>query len=161
MRSAYEHIVGSFGMSRLFWQFWHMNISWGRSGCIWKSTKNHTKINQKSTKNPSKVGSWRFLGPLVGLLEGSWVDLGLKSQQNVQKADSLGPPGPRKLDPKSTKKVLKFDPEAFQKVVIFLIACVVRFWCYLVPTWFQLGHQNPPKIDPSCFQNPSKKGSRC
>ena len=46
-------------------------------------------------------------------------------------------------------------------MIIFLIACGVGLCCHLVPTWFQLGRQNLPQIQPSWFQDPSKNGSRC
>ena len=133
-----------------------------------KWIQNHIKINQKSNKNQpkihqksTKIGLLGALGASCGALGGVLGASWLQEPTSHQKAGSLDPPGPPKLDPKSTKNWLKFVPEAFQKAVVFLIGFGVGFWCHLVPTWLQLGRQKPPKIDPSWSQNPSKKGSRC
>ena len=127
-----------------------------------------TKINQKSNKieakiiqNPSKIRLLGALGASCGALGRVLGHLGSKSQHNHEKTDSLDPPGPPKLEPRSTKNSLKFVPEAFQKAVVFFICFGVGFWCHLVPTWHQLGRQKLPKIDPRWSQNPSKKRSRC
>ena len=34
----------------------------------------------------------------------------------------------------------------------------IAFWSHFVPTWLQLGSQNPPKMEPSWFQNRCKLG---
>ena len=75
-----------------------------------KSIKHRTKINQKSNKNEpninqkaTKIGLLGALGAscaaLGGVLGASW----LQEPTSHQKAGSLDPPGPPKLDPKSTK----------------------------------------------------------
>ena len=68
------------------------------------------KINQKSKKiqpkihqNSSKIRLLGALGASCGALGGVLGHLGSKSQHNHQKTDSLDPPGPPKLEPKSTK----------------------------------------------------------
>ena len=117
-----------------------------------KSKENHPKILQ----NPSKIRLLGALGASCGALGGVLGHLGSKSQHNHQKADSLDPPGPPKLEPRSTRNSLKLVPEASQRVMIFFIDFWVRLWWHLVPTWFQLGRQNLPKIHPSWFQNPTE-----
>ena len=98
-----------------------------------------------------------YWGSLGGVLE----HLGSQSQHNHQKTDSLDPPGPPKLEPRSTKNSLKLVPEASQRVMIFFIVFWVRLWWHWVPTWLQLGRPNPSKIDPCWSQDPPKIGSRC
>ena len=122
-----------------------------------------TKINQKSNKiepkilqNPSKIRLLGALGASCGALGGVLGHLGSKSQHNHQKTDSLDPPGPPKLEPRSTRNSLKLVPEASQRVMIFFIDFWVRLWWHLVPTWLQLGRPNPSKIQPCWFQDPSK-----
>ena len=125
-----------------------------------KSMKNQpkcTKMHPRSIKNRSRLGSRK-------LLDGSWTALGwiLASRAKIcpkrsQSGNVLDPQVRFKIEQNPDKSF----PRATQKVIIFLIGCVVGFWCHLVPTWVQLGRQNPPKIDPSWSQNPSKKGSRC
>ena len=133
-----------------------------------KSTKNRTKINQKSNKNESKIhqkstkiGLLGALGASCGALGGVLGASWLQEPTSHQKAGSLDPPGPPKLDPRSTKNSSKFVPEAFQKVMIFLIVFWVRLWWHWVPTSLQLGRPNPSKIEPCWSQDPSKIGSRC
>ena len=127
-----------------------------------------TKINQKSNKiepkifqNPSKIRLLGALGASCGALGGVLGHLGSKSQHNHQKTDSLDPPGPPKLEPRSTRNSLKLVPEASQRVMIFFIDFWVRLWWHLVPTWLQLGRPNPSKIQPCWSQDPPKIGSRC
>ncbi|MEC8569342.1 MAG: hypothetical protein VXY56_13860, partial [Pseudomonadota bacterium] len=118
---------------------------------------NQPKNNQKINQNGSKIG----LGGCLGLLGSSWAHLGAKKAtraENPSKSPLVDPPLESQV---GTKNSLEIGPEACQKVIIFLIGCGVGFCCHLVPTWLQLGRQNPPKIDPSWSPNPSKKGSRC
>ena len=112
-------------------------------------------------QNPSKVRFLGTLGTSCGALARVLGHLGCKSQHNHQKADSLDPPGPPKLEPRSTRNSLKLVPEASQRVMIFLIVFWVRLWCHWVPTWLQLGRPNPSKIQPCWSQDPPKIGSRC
>ena len=94
--------------------------------------------------------SWGFLGALGPILA--------TRAENPSTLPLVTPP----LESQAGTKIsLKIDPEAYQKVIIFLIACGVGFCCHLVPTWLQLGRQNPPQIQPSWLQDPSKVGSRC
>ena len=124
---------------------------------------NRSKINQKSTKNPPKIDQKStkigLLEALGGLLEGSWVDLGLKSQNMSKKATKrqrLGPPTWHQNPPKSGKIGSKSDPKGDHFFDWLCGRVLVPFG-----TQVELGRQNPPKIDPSWSQNPSKKGSRC
>ena len=94
--------------------------------------------------------SWGVLGP-------SWRQDGPKNQKSGNLEIRVTPLGGQVGNQNPPKIV----PEAYQKVIIFLIACGVGFCCHLVPTWLQLGRQNPPKIEPSWLQDPSKIGSRC
>lgn len=118
-----------------------------------KSIKNPPKNHAKSIKNQLKFGSW-------GLLGGSGAQE-LKSQVGTTNVDHKGHVLALQVKPKIHQSPEKSVPRAIQKVIIFLIECVVGFWCHLVPTWVQLGRQNHLKIDPSWSQNPEKKGSRC
>ena len=126
-----------------------------------KSIKNLTKNQPKILQNPSKIRLLGALGASCGALGGVLGHLGSKSQHNHQKADSLDPPGPPKLEPRSTRNSLKLVPEASQRVMIFFIDSWVQLWCHWVPTWLQLGRPNPSKIQPCWSQDPSKIGSRC
>ena len=121
-----------------------------------KQSKNQTKINQ----NGSKIGLAGCLGRLLGLLGDSWAHLGAKTATRAENPSTLPLVDPPLESQVGTKNSIKIDPEAYQKVIIFLIACGVGFCCHLVPTWLQLGRQNLPKIDPSWFQNLSKNQSR-
>ena len=80
-------------------------------------------MNQKSTKIGLLGALGASCGALGGVLGASW----LQEPTSHQKAGSLDSPAPPKLDPKSTKKSLKFVPEAFQKAVVFLIGLGVGF----------------------------------
>ena len=69
------------------------------------------------TKNLQKIGSWGLLGPLAGLLEGSWVDLGPKSQTRpprVRRWAFKGLPGTPKLEAKLDPKRTKLGPNGAQ-----------------------------------------------
>ena len=122
-----------------------------------KTTKKSTKNQPKWLQNQSCRLSW-------APLEASWELLGPSWRQEAPRAENpstlplVDPPLESQV---GTKNSLKIDPEAYQKVIIFLIACGVGFCCHLVPTWLQLGRQNPPQIQPSWLQDPSKNGSRC
>ena len=87
----------------------------------------------------------------------SWRQEGPKSRKAIENTTGR-PPLESQV---GTKNSLKIGPEAYQKVIIFLIGCGVGFCCHLVPTWLQLGRQNLPQIDPSWLQDPSKIGSGC
>ena len=69
---------------------------------------NRSKINQKSTKNPLRIHQKstkiRLLEALGELLEGSWVDLGFKSQ-NMSKKATKGPLRGNVLDPQLGTKI--------------------------------------------------------
>ena len=79
---------------------------------------NRSKINQKSTKNPPKIDQKStkigLLEALGGLLEGSWVDLGLKSQ-NMSKNTFVVPTWPPQDGPKIHQKCDPFRiPDAYK-----------------------------------------------
>ena len=122
-----------------------------------KATKKSTKNQPKWLQNPSCRLSWAPLGASWGLLGPSWRQDGHKSRKAIE-ITTRRPPLESQV---GTKNSLKIGPEAYQKVIIFLIGCGVGFCCHLVPIWFQLGRRNLPQIDPSWFQDPSKIGSRC
>ena len=77
-----------------------------------------------------------------------------KTPQDTQKAFQVTPP----WVPRWSQNPSKIDLEAFQKAVIFLIGFGVGFYTHFVPTWLQLGGQNPPKIDPSWTKIDQKCG---
>ena len=87
------------------------------------------------------------LGASCGALGGVLGHLGSKSQHNHQKTDSLDPPGPPKLEPRSTRNSLKLVPEASQRVMIFFIDFWVRLWWHLVPTWVQQWLRERPQTN--------------
>ena len=60
--------------------------------------------------------------------------------------------------PRWSQTPAKIDLEAIQKEVNFLIGSGVGFYMHFVPTWFQLGSQTPPKIDPSWTKIDQKCG---
>ena len=122
-----------------------------------KTTKKSTKNQPKWLQNQSCRLSWAPLGASWELLGPSWRQEAPRAE-NPSTLPLVDPPLESQV---GTKNSLKIDPEAYQKVIIFLIACGVGFCCHLVPTWLQLGRQNPPKIEPSWLQDPSKIGSRC
>ena len=108
--------------------------------------KHWWKIYQKWIKNQSKNRSWWLLG-------GSWDLLNPKMAPRTQKwrqKSKFWPPLGGHVEDQNPHKI---DLEAFQKAAIFLIGFGVGFYWHLVPTWLQLGSQNPFKIDPSWIKN--------
>ena len=102
-----------------------------------------------------KIGLGGCLGASWAAPGASWVALGAILAPRGPQEPKIAPkpgsryhPGPPKLDPKIDKNRSWGLPRAS----IFLIVCWMVFWCHLVPTWLQLGAQNPPKIDPSWDQ---------
>ena len=122
-----------------------------------KTTEKSNKYQPKWLQNQSCRLSWAPLGASWELLGPSWRQEAPRAE-NPSTLPLVDPPLESQV---GTKNSLKIDPEAYQKVIIFLIACGVGFCCHLVPTWLQLGRQNPPQIQPSWLQDPSKNGSRC
>ena len=120
-----------------------------------KTTKKSTKNQPKWLQNQSCRLSWAPLGASWELLGPSWRQEAPRAE-NPSTLPLVDPPLESQV---GTKNSLKIDPEAYQKVIIFLIACGVGFCCHLVPTWLQLGRQNPPQIQPSWLQDPSKNRS--
>ena len=102
---------------------------------------------------------WRLFWLQVGLLGGSWAILGPiwrqegPKSENIQKTQTFSTPFWR---PSWNPNPSKIDPEACQKVVLFLIGFGIGCWWHLDPTWVQLGRWIPPKIEPSWFQNQQK-----
>ena len=120
-----------------------------------KTTKKSTKNQPKWLQNRSWRLSWAPLGASWGVLGPSWRQDGPKSQKSGNLSIRVTPLGGQV----GSQNPSKIVPEAYQKVIIFLIACGVGFCCHLVPTWLQLGRQNPPQIQPSWLQDPSKNRS--
>ena len=116
--------------------------------------KNPSKWKPKS----SKIGPRRPLGGVWGslgaILAPRWPQGGPKRPQDLEKS-ILGPPLGRQVGGQNRSKI---HPEAIEKVIVFLITFGIDFWSDLVPTWLQLGSQNPPKMEPSWDQNPCKLG---
>ena len=99
-------------------------------------------------------GSWRVLGVLGGILGPSWPQDGPKSPKDLEKW-FLGPPLGAHLGAQNRSKLV---PRAIRKVIIFMITLVIDFWIDWVPTWPQLGLQNPPKMGPTWHPNRCKLG---
>ena len=116
---------------------------------------NRSKINQKSTKNPPKIDEKStkigLLEALGGLLEGSWVDLGLKSQ-HMSKKSTKGPHSRHVLDhqnpPKSGKIGSKSDPKGDHFFDRLCGRVLVPFGTNFGPTWPPKPSQNRSKLVP-------------
>ena len=117
-----------------------------------KTTKKSTKNQPKCFQNQSWRLSWVPLRPSWSVLGPSWRQDGPKSRKGRVPAKLRN----GSWEPKSTKNPPKIHPEAYQKVIIFLIACGIGFCCHLVPTWLQLARQIPPQIHPSWIQDLTK-----
>ena len=115
-----------------------------------KSTKNRTKMNKTSIKNPAKLGSWGLLGRLVGLLEGSWAHLGSKSQQVTKKPVRWTPPS--QVGPKINQKLIKIRagglPKSSRFFNWFWGRVLMPFGANMVPTWPPKASQNRRKLVP-------------
>ena len=116
---------------------------------VQKTIKNQSKIYQKSIKNRS----W-------GLLGASWGPLKVKMAPRAKMMPKKGPVSPLPQGHVGAQNRSKSVPRAIQKVIIFLIIFWIDFWSDFVPTWPQLGSQNPPKMGPSWLQNRCKLGYR-
>ena len=115
-----------------------------------KSIQKSNKMEAKMVQNRSQEASWRGLG-------GSWGHLGSKMAPRSKKPPKINFWAPLlggMLGPKISKIVPKSDPEGDD----FFIVLGIDFWSHFVPTWLQLGSQNPPKMEPSWFQNRCKFG---
>ena len=111
--------------------------SWGSWGSFWLQVR-------------SLGGFWAILGP-------TWPQEGPK-RENIQKSQTFSAPFWRpKVEPKSIQN----RSGGLPKSTVFFIGFGVGCWWHLVPTWLQFGRQNPPQIDPSWLQDPSKVRSRC
>ena len=117
----------------------------------------------KILQNGGVGGSWgpllgvlgalgELLGGLGAILSTRWPQDGPKRPQDLEKS-ILGPPLGSQVGGQNR---LKIHPEAIEKVIVFLITFGIDFWSDLVPTWLQLGSQNPPKMEPSWLENRSK-----
>ena len=109
-----------------------------------------------SFQNGGVRGSWgsknqhkSILGEVLGGLGGM---LGPKSSKRSAKLVLRHPFSPQV----GRQNQSKIHPEAIEKVIVFLITFGIDFWSDLVPTWLQLGSQNPPKMEPSWNQNRCK-----
>ena len=126
--------------------------------------KSIRKLSQQNVRKPSQIhakimqNSWfgRLLGALgEGLGRswgGSWGSWGPNWRQDSSKSrktKTLDPLGTPSWRPKSTKNRSEGD----SKCVFFWMGCWMGFKTILVPTWLQLGSQNPPKMEPSWVQN--------
>ena len=102
-------------------------------------TQIHSKIEQNGRQNGSKSLPRGLLEGSGGVLGPSWLQDGPKKQKTSEN-QFLGPPLGRHVGTQNPR---------------------IEFWNHFVPTWLQLGRQNPSKIDPSWLQDASKKRSRC
>ena len=107
-----------------------------------KTTKNSTKNQPKWLQNRSWRLSWAPLGASWGVLGPSWRQDGPKSQKYSKirivlflLGGQLGSQNPPKI-----------DPEAFQKVLLFLIGFGVGFWWQTFPKWSQVGSTIDQKL---------------
>ena len=133
------------------------NASQGDRQTIQKSSKLGHKSIQKSKKmeakmvqNRSQEASWRGRGGLGAILAPRWP----QEAKNLRKSISGAPSWEACWGLKSQKIAPKSDPEGDDFFIVFGI----DFWSHFVPTWLQLGSQNPPKMEPSWFQNRCKLG---
>ena len=116
-------------------------------------------MNQKSTKNPPKFGSWGLLGRLVGLLEGSWAHLGSKSQQVTKKVVRWTPLAPPSWTPNPTKLIRIRSggvPKSSRFFDWFWGRVLMPFGANMVPTWPPKTCQNQPKLVPKSIKKKIK-----
>ena len=113
-------------------------------------TQIHSKIEQNGSQNGSKSLPRGLLEGSGGVLGPSWLQDGPKKQKTSEN-QFLGPPLGRHVEPQNLKKSF---PRAIQKVMIFSLFLGSTFGAIL----FQLGSQNPPKMEPNWFQTRCKLG---
>ena len=114
--------------------------------------KNPPRIYQKSTK----IGLLEVLGEL---LEGSWVDLGLKSQNMFKKATNAPLRGnvlEAQNPPKSGKIGSKSDPKGDHFFDWLCGRVLVPFGTNLGPTWPSKSSQNRSKLVPKSIKKEIK-----
>ena len=91
-----------------------------------------------------KIDQNQSQGPLGELWRPSWPQDGSKSQHRLQNLVRWTP-----LDVEvGGQNPPKIGPKLIQNVLIFLLIFWIDFWSDLVPTWSQLGSQNPLKMQP-------------
>ena len=107
------------------------------------------KIHQKSTQEPPKIykksikNNIQDMIPFFTDFPRFWRFLGTQVGSKIH------------------KKLIKIRSGGVPKSSRFFDWFWGRILMPFSVTWFQLGRQKLPKIDPSWFQNPSEKGSRC
>ena len=116
--------------------------------------KNPSKWKPKSSKIAPRRPLGGVWGGLGAILAPRWPQGGPKRPQDLEKS-ILGPPLGSQVGGQNRSKI---HPEAIEKVIVFLITFGIDFWSDLVPTWLQLGSQNPPKMEPSWDQNRCRLG---
>ena len=112
--------------------------------------KNRTKWKPKWFKIAPKRPLGGVWGGLGAILAPRWP----QEAKNLRKSISGAPSWEACWGLKFQKIAPKSDPEGDDFFIVFGI----DFWSHFVPTWLQLGSQNPPKMEPSWFQNRSKLG---
>ena len=112
--------------------------------------KNRTKWRPKWFKIASKRPLGGVWGGLGAILAPRWP----QEAKNLRKSISGVPSWEACWGPKSQKIAPKSDPEGDDFFIVFGI----DFGSHFVPTWLQLGSQNPPKMEPSWDQNRCKLG---
>ena len=121
---------------------------------MWSKTlpkihQTRANMGPKSVQNRSLRGSGGVLGGSWGSWGLSWPQDGPKSQHKSKKQTLVSPIGGQV----GSQNRAKIGPKSIQDVIIFLIGSWTDFKSIWLPTWLQLGSQNPPKMEPSWFQN--------
>ena len=133
----------------------------GQSAKYTKISQVRSKIQPTSTKLGPQIHQVGYQNPpksvLEGLLERSWAHLGPK---RAPRAKMLQNPNVRTpyIGAKLEVKIDKKSIGALSKLIFFLFLLIAS-WIDLVPTWHQLGTQNPPKMESSWLPRAMKRAT--